>query len=66
MGITRNRSVLAGLATALALLPGSLLAQQADTAQLETTVDDGFTIAVVGDIIISYPLDHMLADPGLS
>ncbi len=64
MGITRNRSVLAGLATALALLPGSLLAQQADTAQLETTVDDGFTIAVVGDIIISYPLDHMLADPG--
>jgi poly-gamma-glutamate synthesis protein (capsule biosynthesis protein) len=40
------------------------IAQQANQAQLATTVDDGFTIAVVGDIIISYPLDHMMTDPG--
>ena len=46
------------------LLPGRLAAQSVDPAQLATTVDDGFTIAVVGDIIISYPLDHMLNDPG--
>ena len=38
--------------------------QSANEQQLATTVDDGFTIAVVGDIIISYPLDHMLSDPG--
>jgi len=40
------------------------LAQQPDPAELATSVDDGFTIAVVGDIIISYPLDHMMTDPG--
>ncbi|MEQ8953818.1 MAG: CapA family protein [Gammaproteobacteria bacterium] len=37
---------------------------QPDPAELATTVDDGFTIAVVGDIIIAYPLDHMMTDPG--
>jgi len=40
------------------------LAQANDDAELATSVDDGFTIAVVGDLIIAYPLDHMMADPG--
>lgn len=42
----------------------SLLAQDNDEAVLATSVSDGFTIAVVGDLIISFPLDHMMADPG--
>jgi poly-gamma-glutamate capsule biosynthesis protein CapA/YwtB (metallophosphatase superfamily) len=40
------------------------LAQISSDAELATTVDDGFTIAVVGDLIVAYPLDHMMADPG--
>lgn len=40
------------------------VAQQNDEAELATTVNDGFTIAVVGDIIISFPLEHMMTDPG--
>lgn len=32
--------------------------------ELATTVDDGFTIAVIGDIIIAYPLEHMMSTPG--
>lgn len=46
----------AGLASAQEPLPETL----------ETSVSDGFTIAVVGDLIIAYPLDHMLADPGFA
>lgn len=46
---------------ALFALPG-LNAQE--NPVLATSVSDGFTIAVVGDIIISYPLDHMMTDPG--
>lgn len=42
----------------------SVFTQTIDPAELATTVDDGFTIAVVGDIIISFPLDHMMDDPG--
>ncbi len=37
---------------------------QAPDPELATSVDDGFTIAVVGDIIIANSLDHMLSDPG--
>jgi len=39
-------------------------AQQLDPAQMATSVSDGFTIAVVGDLIISFPLDHMMTDAG--
>lgn len=46
------------------LLVSQVVAQQNDSDELATTVSDGFTIAVVGDIIISFPLEHMLADPG--
>ena len=50
----------------VALLSTTATAQSQNSAQLATTVDDGFTIAVVGDIIISYPLDHMMSDPGFA
>ena len=42
----------------------TLSAQELNPDQLATTVSDGFTIAVVGDIIISYSLDHMMSDAG--
>ena len=42
----------------------TLSAQELNPDQLATTVSDGFTIAVVGDIIISYSLDHMMGDAG--
>jgi len=41
-------------------------AQIADQEVFATSVNDGFTIAVVGDLIIANPLDHMLADPGFA
>ncbi|MDO9475396.1 MAG: CapA family protein, partial [Pseudohongiella sp.] len=37
-----------------------------NTAELATTVDDGFTIAALGDIIIAYPLDQMMSTPGFA
>lgn len=48
----------------LALFISNTQAQTLDSQQLATSVDDGFTIAVVGDIIIANPLDHMMSDPG--
>jgi len=45
------------------LFAGNSLAQSIPPAELATTVDDGFTIAVVGDIIIAHPLDHMMTTP---
>lgn len=42
----------------------TLSAQELNPDQSATTVSDGFTIAVVGDIIISYSLDHMMSDAG--
>lgn len=37
---------------------------EASPEELATTVDDGFTIAVVGDIIIAYPLNQMMSTAG--
>ena len=54
-------SVIAGAA---GLTAPPILAQSPDPAELATTVQDGFTIATVGDLIIAYPMEHMLADPG--
>lgn len=49
--------IVAGVsASALAQTPG----------ELATTVDDNFTMAVVGDIIIAYPLDQMMTTPGFA
>lgn len=63
MKIISGRSPFYSLVLAIDLVSSSAIAQQPDPAELATTVDDGFTIAVVGDIIISYPLDHMMSDP---
>ncbi len=57
---------LAALIAALALSHSPVNAQEPLPETLAATVKDGFTIAVVGDLIIAYPLDHMLQDPGFS
>ena len=56
--------ILTGILGLTCLLCGAANSQEVNPAQLATTVDDGFTIAVVGDIIIAYPLNHMMTDPG--
>lgn len=62
--IKSDRSLSFTLILIVSLIPTCLSAQALNSELLATTVDDGFTIAVVGDIIISYPLDHMMSDPG--
>jgi hypothetical protein len=47
------------------LLTTTLDAQQPD-ADLRSSVDDGFTIATVGDIIISHSLAHLADEPGFA
>jgi len=56
--------VLAVPAVALlaAAAPSSLTAQTDRPVELRASVADGFTIAVVGDIIIAHSLEHMLRD----
>jgi poly-gamma-glutamate synthesis protein (capsule biosynthesis protein) len=39
---------------------------QAPDPLLATTVDDGFTIAIVGDVIVAHSLSHMMTDPGFA
>ena len=34
--------------------------------ELATTVDDGFTIATVGDLIYAHDLGHMMRDPSFA
>lgn len=63
----KNSRFFLGLTLVLSLMTVNSVSVQAQDPipeQLATTVDDGFTIAVVGDIIIAYPLDHMMSDPG--
>lgn len=66
--MTGNRSlslIFPALMCAVGLLhTESVVAQSINPDELATTVDDGFTIAVVGDLIIAYPMDHMMTDPG--
>ena len=59
-----RKTTILSFAYYLTLIPFTVVAQSEREAQLATSVDDGFTIAAVGDIIIAYPLDHMLTDPG--
>lgn len=53
------------LALLLVLGPASAVPAQdtPDPAELDASVDEGFTIAVVGDIIIAHSLEHMSTDP---
>ena len=50
------------LAVALAL-PAAAYAQTSREPDLASSVDDGFTIAVVGDVIIAHSLEHMMSNP---
>lgn len=43
--------------------PRGISAQTDRIPDLSSSVDDGFTIAVVGDLIISHSLLHMMSDP---
>ncbi|MEX0618325.1 MAG: CapA family protein [Pseudohongiellaceae bacterium] len=52
-------------ALTLSLLAAPLAAQPAPV-ELASSVDDGFTIAVVGDVIIAHPLDHLMDEPGFA
>src|SRR5690606_23741625 len=55
--------VLRGSAARL-VMPVTLVATAStQEPELATTVDDGFTIAVVGDVIIAHSLGHMMSDP---
>ena len=42
---------------------GTVAAQTNRDAELASSVDDGFTIAVVGDVIIAHSLEHMMSNP---
>lgn len=64
MMIKNNKSKVFGLLCSVPLLVSAVQAQTPDPAELATSVTDGFTIAVVGDLIISFPLDHMMSDEG--
>jgi poly-gamma-glutamate synthesis protein (capsule biosynthesis protein) len=51
------------LVAATAQAPNALEAQTSREAELRSSVDDGFTIAVVGDVIIAHSLEHMMSNP---
>ena len=45
---------------------GTLTAQSNRPVELSSSVGDGFTIAVVGDVIIAHSLEHMMSNPGFA
>lgn len=49
----------------ISLLPIGAAAQD-EATELAGSVDEGFTIAAVGDIIIAHPLEHVMDDPGFA
>lgn len=55
-------AVLVGLVASFTV-PGTGAAQTTRDADLRSSVDDGFTIAVVGDVIIAHSLEHMMSNP---
>lgn len=60
-GHIRCLALLAGVAA----MGGNALAQETEQ-DLQASVDDGFTIAVVGDLIISHSLEHLADEPGFA
>lgn len=46
--------------------PGTLGAQSNRPVELTSSVGDGFTIAVVGDVIIAHSLEHMMSNPAFA
>lgn len=60
---------LSGWTAAVAVLlvsaaaPASSHAQTGRPAELASSVDDGFTIAAVGDVIIAHSLEHLMSNP---
>lgn len=58
-----SRSPLALALAALLATSGAAAAQTSRDVELQSSVDDGFTIAVVGDVIIAHSLEHMMSNP---
>jgi poly-gamma-glutamate synthesis protein (capsule biosynthesis protein) len=54
-------AVLVGL-VASSTVPGTSAAQTTRDADLRSSVDDAFSIAVVGDVIIAHSLEHMMSN----
>ena len=48
---------------AMVALAAPLSAQSNRPIELASSVEDGFTIAVVGDVIIAHSLEHMMSNP---
>ena len=66
MMLQNTRNTIQGL-LALVILGGgvNVLAQNTEV-ELRSSVDDGFTMAVVGDVIISHSLEHLADEPGFA
>jgi len=65
----RPRALYVGLLPMVVMVPGASSASaqtRPPAVELSTSVDDGFTIAVAGDLIIAHSLDYMLDDPGFA
>ena len=54
------------IALCAASAPATLTAQSNRDAELRSSVDEGFTIAVVGDVIIAHSLEHMMSNPAFA
>jgi len=52
-----------GLLGVAAVMASPLAAQTDRPVELTSSVDEGFTIAVVGDLIIAHSLEHMMSNP---
>lgn len=46
--------------------PVALAAQTNRDVELRSSVDEGFTIAVVGDVIIAHSLEYMMSNPAFA
>ena len=57
---------LVALPLATLFAAGPAAAQTSRDAELASSVDEGFTIAVVGDVIIAHSLEHMMSNPGFA
>jgi len=66
MAIHKHKIHRGALALLIILFPVSNVLAQASNDELASSVDDGFTIAVVGDVIISHSLAHLTDEPGFS
>ena len=63
--LNRRTSLSALMTPALGVWAGGTAVMQQDP-EIATSVDDGFTIAMVGDLIYAHDLGHMMTDPSFA